>query len=71
MLLYWRGGGVIHCFLQITNLLESDVFCILSETLTAHVDTILSDQTMSVRANSAMYKYKARLYTGQKSVKLE
>lgn len=37
-----------------TCLDEADVFSVLSEALTAHVESVLADQTMSVRAHTAV-----------------
>uniref|UniRef100_A0A0E9PVQ3 Uncharacterized protein n=1 Tax=Anguilla anguilla TaxID=7936 RepID=A0A0E9PVQ3_ANGAN len=34
-------------------LYKADVVCVLSEALTTHIQTVLSDQTVSVRANAA------------------
>lgn len=47
-----------HNFYFISYLLEANILCVFMEALTADVQTVLSDDSMSVRAGTARKKYK-------------
>ena len=53
-IVYFGFNELIRHNVELIQLLESNILGILPEALTAHIQVVLADQSMSVRAGTAL-----------------
>ena len=53
-IMYFNFNELLRYLVKLIQLLESNILGILPEALTAHIQVVLADQSMSVRAGTAL-----------------